>query len=457
MQIIRVAAKEFKGLKFVEILPKKTTTIVGGKNRAGKSSLLDAIAAAIGGKKLCPEHPIRRGQEKGYVEVEVDGEPGKLIPACTIRRDFWRKKSGETESKLEMITKEGYRAPSPQTLLADITGALGFDPESFLRMSAKEQAEMLRVLVGLDFSSLDKAYADVYATRKTVNANGVQLKVDFERMPFHADAPKGEISAAELINELQRRRAANAINQAAREDCERAAKLTVELDAKSINLKTKIDELQKQVHAALIEFADLEKQNDSAKLAWHASHEVASGLVDHDLSEVEQQIADSETINRKVRANARRAAMERALESERAKSSLLTEKLKTIENEKNQLRAAAKWPVPGLGYDDSGVTYNEIPFDQCSSSEQRRVAVSIACSLNPTLKFFFIKDGSLLDEESKAEFALLAADHGCQCFMEVVGAGEGTSIVIADGEIEWAEQGMLPLEKAAELPEEPTH
>ena len=112
MKILRVACRDFKAIKFIEILPKATTTIIGGKNRAGKSSLLDSIASSLGGKKLCPEHPIRRGQEKGYVEVEVDGEPGKLIPACTVRRDFWKKKSGETESKLEIITKEGYRAAS---------------------------------------------------------------------------------------------------------------------------------------------------------------------------------------------------------------------------------------------------------------------------------------------------------------------------------------------------------
>jgi len=455
MKVTRVEVRDFKGIKVVEIIPKQTTTVVGGKNLAGKSSFIDATGALLGGKKLCPAHPIRRGQERARIAMQVDGDAARLIPPCTITRDFWRKKDGTIESKLEIVTAEGYRAPAPMAMLEQIVGNVGFDPESFLRMSAKEQAETLRTLVGLDTSALDAEYAAVYAKRKTVNAAGVKLRVDFERMPYHPDAPGGEISPAALVAELRARQNHNQENAKARK-------------ALSIQL-TSVDMLQREVAAQQKFVEDLEErlENARAKLAAlvtnaqgaavevSAAEQAVALLSDQNTAEIEQQIADSEAINRKVRANVKRAEAEKELDLERAKSAEYTEHLRKIELEKAALQAKAKWPVPGLGFDaEGGVTFNDLPFEQCSASEQRRVAVGIRCAENPTLGFFYIKDGSLLDDDAKAEVALLAAQHGCQCFMEVVGT-EGTSIVIADGEIAWAEEGMLPLEKAEPLPEEP--
>jgi hypothetical protein len=184
--------------------------------------------------------------------------------------------------------------------------------------------------------------------------------------------------------------------------------------------------------------------------------EKVDSLTDEDVLEVREEIANSEEINRHVRANAEREEAGKRLEIERTRSKAMTDEMKAIDDQKDTLRAKAKWPVEGLGYDETGVTFNALPFDQVSASEQRRVAVSIACSLQPTLKFFFIKDGSLLDDQAKAEFAAIAAENGCQVFMEVVGDGNEAHIVIENGEISRADDGMVPAESAEEeLPEEP--
>ena len=216
-----------------------------------------------------------------------------------------------------------------------------------------------------------------------------------------------------------------------------------------------VEDLEERLAVAKEKSAALVAQAHAAAVEVTTAECTVAMLVDQDTAEIEQQIADSETLNRKVRENVKRREAEMDLDVQRDKSAALTAKLQAIEAEKAARQAAATWPVAGLGYTADGVTYNELPFDQVSASEQRRVAVSIACALQPTLRFFFLKDGSLLDDESKAEFAQLAAEKGCQCFLEVVGKCDGTSIVIADGEVEWAEQGMLPLEPAELLPEEP--
>ena len=48
MQILKVRAENFKGLRLVEIEPKQGTTVIGGANRAGKSSILDAVQKNFG-------------------------------------------------------------------------------------------------------------------------------------------------------------------------------------------------------------------------------------------------------------------------------------------------------------------------------------------------------------------------------------------------------------------------
>jgi DNA repair exonuclease SbcCD ATPase subunit len=456
VKIVRVACTDLKGCKFIELVPKDTVTVIGGRNGQGKSSLLDAVAMALGGKKLCPEKPIRKGCSKGSVEVSLDGDPAKLFPACTVRRDFWLKKDGKTvESKLEIVTREGYRAPSPQALLGDIVGPLGFDPESFLRMTGKEQADVLRSLVGLDFSKLDAEAADIYRERARVNDTGKRLRITYDAMPHHVDAPDAEVSVAKLVDELRARKETN--NQH-RKVHNSLADMESERDDALRNVETcaqRVVELEQQLAAAQENFTNAQTAANvsCAQCDSMAAHVLT--LQDADIDEVEQQIANSESINKQVRKNAKRAELAATLEAERAKSKALTDKLTSIEEQKDELRKSAKWPVDGLGYDDNGVTYQDLPFEQVSASEQRRVAVGIACTLQPTLRFMFIKDGSLLDDESKADFASIAAEHGIQLFMEVVGDADSCNIVIEAGEVSRADEGMLVAAPSEELPEEP--
>lgn len=62
-KLISLEAENFKRLKAVRIEPNGNgITVISGNNANGKSSVLDAIQAAIGGKRATPEKPIRDGQ-----------------------------------------------------------------------------------------------------------------------------------------------------------------------------------------------------------------------------------------------------------------------------------------------------------------------------------------------------------------------------------------------------------
>ena len=96
---------------------------------------------------------------------------------------------------------------------------------------------------------------------------------------------------------------------------------------------------------------------------------------------------------------------------------------------------AANFPVRGLGIEDGVVTYNNIPFEGCSSAEQLRVSIAIAMATNPTLKILRIKDGSLLDSEGMKIVQGMATKHGFQIWIECVDESGEIGIVLEDGAV----------------------
>jgi DNA repair exonuclease SbcCD ATPase subunit len=436
MQVVSIRAENFKGLQLAEVKPRKTTTVIGGRNKQGKSSLLDAIASALGGKKLCPEQPIRTGQESAKVSVELDGDPARLIPPITVTREFYRKENGDIDSKLEIITKDGYKAPSPQTMLQDVCGRLGFDPEAFLRMDPKKQADILRELVGLDFTELDKQYKEIYDSRTILTREGKSLKGQLDGCKKHDDAPAEEVSVSALAAKLREIHAANAENGKQR-DILRVLESKVKDAEKGIAVaEQRITDLEQQLAKAREQLTSSQAAHNDAINNVSLQQRLVNTLQDQSTTEIESQIANAEQINRKVRDNAKHAELAAAVTSKQNEWKQASEKLKAIEAQKQTMREAAKWPVPGLGYDETGVTYNRLPFAQASAYEQRKVAMGICVAMSPTLRFAFLKDGSLLDADGLIEFAELAAEKGVQLFVERVGKGSECNIIIENGLVE---------------------
>ena len=58
-----------------------------------------------------------------------------------------------------------------------------------------------------------------------------------------------------------------------------------------------------------------------------------------------------------------------------------------------------------------------------ASSEQLKIAVAIAVSLNPVFRYAIIRDGSLLDEQRLQELEAIAEDLDAQVLVERVSEG----------------------------------
>lgn len=262
----------------------------------------------------------------------------------------------------------------------------------------------------------------MYDERTVINREGVDLKARFEAMPVHPDAPEQEISVQEMVQELQARRQAQYTRFQAEEKAKSAAQ-AVEI------VRSEIETLREQLRVKEAVLATRKKEAETARQA------VDMIPVPGPVEEVEERIAQAEEQNRKVRENQQRKAMESQLEAKREQSRQLTESITAIDQAKAEALAGTAFPVPGLGFNEIGVTFNDLPLEQASGAEQLRISAAIGLAMNPKLRVLLIRDGSLLDEKSLGLLRDLATKNDAQIWLERVGTGAECTVIIEDGQL----------------------
>jgi len=439
--ILRLTAVEFTWENGKRLLT------IGGKNGAGKSSVLHAVAMALGGKALCPDEPLKRGEQRGFVELDLD--------ALKVRREFWRDllteqpasgdpAYGETKSRLIVKNKDGVKQDSAQRLLDSVISNLSFDPTAFNDAEERDQAEVLRKLVGLDFRAHDEARSIAYDRRAVYNKQHKDQQVLLDAMPKYDGVPDEEVSLAALMAESD-------AAEVARQTAATAEKVAMEARISLGAMQQQIDTAVASADALRVRIAELQQQLEIAVKAINVGHLTYSAQEDKvnalqtaahhaliaipDTTAIQERVHVVEDTNSKIRANvARRAVMNQVIaiqkqydEQDAEVTRLDALRAKTIRD--------TKFPVDGLGISHTGVvTFNDIALKQASTAEQIRVSVAIGFKMNPDLKLLCIKNGNALDDDSMALIADAAEKAGGQILMEYVtkNAGE-VSVFIEDG------------------------
>ena len=422
-KILQLTAENVKRLSVVEITPKGNVVVIGGKNGAGKSSVLDSIEYALAGDPKA-KMPVRRGEEKARVVVAIDD--------LVVRRTF----TATGGTTLVVTNKDGVKQLSPQTILDKLVGHLTFDPLTFSREKPQQQADTLRRIVGLDTTKDDQEREKLYDERTDVSREAKQLQARFTAMAEHKDAPQAEQSAAAIL-ELQRKAAeTNRLNELKRGDA-RAAKAAVENERGRIKaIEDKILELERQLGVAKESLKAAHSVAKKAEDEYNATRDVAAKLVDEDLSPFATQLQSVETANRKFRENKSRAEVVEQFKAKSAQAEKLTEKIDALDSKKRRATMDAKYPIAGLSFSDTGyVLFNGIPFEQTSGADQLKVSVAIGLALNPKLKILLIRDGSLLDEDSMVALRDMAEKAEAQIWLEVVSPNDPTAVIIEDGHV----------------------
>jgi hypothetical protein len=425
MHIVKLSAENVKCLKAVSITPQGHVVTIGGKNRAGKSTVLDCIAMALGGKALCPEVPIRTGQTHAKVTVQLDGDPPLLVT-----RTFTQ----DGGSSLTVSSPDGnLKYSSPQKMLDEITGRLMFDPLAFARQPAQQQLETLRSLTGLDFTDLDGRRRKLYDERTLAGRDVAGRKGQIEAMPHYGDAPAQEIVIADLVGELEQ---ANAQNRGRDEAGREVRRLQGEVD----ECRLLVDKAEREILKWKTYIVDQQAKAKAFDRAAGEAMGAFNALAPADTAPILQQIQSAEQANAQVRTNHFRQKIQADFDKAKAEYDRLTVEIEAIDADKARRIQGAKFPIADLGFAEDGVTFNGLPFSQASSAEQLRISVAICLALHPKLAHVPIYDGSLLDADSLAQLDAMALEADGLVWIERVSSdGKGCSILIENGEVKGPE------------------
>lgn len=421
MKIIKLSAENFKKLRAVEITPTGALVEITGRNGAGKTSVLDAIWAALGGTAHIQAVPIRRGADKARIRLDL----GDLV----VERRFTPK-----GSTLAVESADGARYTSPQTMLDALLGALTFDPLAFVHQEPRAQFETLRTIAPLDvdIDKLDGLNRTDFAQRADINrearakraqADGISIPTGLAVEPTDTGALMDRLTSASTVNaEIAGRRSARQ---------EEAVKI-VDWRTDAMEQRDRARELRDEADRCDAKAATLD---DRARV--HQEQLAAAEPLPDPINAeaIRRELETAQATNRAIEQRERQAALlEEALQLE-AQGKKLTSTMEARATEKADAIARAAMPVPGLGFGDGLVTFNGVPFEQASSAEQLQVSVAIAMAANPKLRVIRIKEGSLLDADNIALIAEMAKMHDYQIWLERVDASGKVGVVIEDGSV----------------------
>lgn len=425
-KIVSLTSTNVKRLRAVHIEPNGNVITIGGANAAGKTSVLDSIEMALAGKGAVCARPIRNGEQAASTVIDL----GDMI----VRRTYT-----ENGSSVQVSTKDGAKYNSPQTMLDALVGQISFDPLGFTRFEPKKQVEVMQRVVGVDFSEINARRAAAFEQRANANRFAKTLKARLDAMPAYADAPDEETSIEQLSKELKDAQSRNAdyqqienlaIEAGRRLDAAIAARTATERQIAELQLK-----LENQKAEAVI-------ATEAAAVAREA---ISAQPRPIDTAPIFAKFEKAEVQNAATRGKKQRAAVFFEHEGAELQASELTNYIAGCDQEKADLLAGAKFPVPGLSFTDDRVTYNGIPFEQCSSAEQLRVSVAMGIAMNPELRVILVRDGSLLDANSLRIIGEMADAADAQVWIERVSDdGEGCSVFIDDGMVD----GKMPASAA---------
>ena len=407
LTIVALDVQNVQRVRAVHIVPKGSTVILAGQNAQGKTSILDAIEMALGGGKSISERPIRDGANRAQIVVDL----GEMVVERTIS------KGGST---LVVRDADGHVQRSPQTILNDLCNRISFDPLAFSRMDPAKQNELLRDLVGLDFDELEKQREGLYNTRTKTARDAKAARATSEGTLVPGSTPTEPVDVSQLMAQLRDVHTARA---AASEHARKVTESERELRAAEAGVesaKLALKQSEQRLMRAKLQRGELTSSAPPAPV---------------DPAELERQITDAQAINRNVDKRKRRDELELEANHLDQQVEELTGMIDDIDRKKQELLAGAKYPVAGLALGETGPLFKGVPLGQASGAERLRVSVGIGLALNPRLRVLLIRDASLLDEQSLGLVASMAAEAGAQVWLERVGTGDPTAVIISDGQV----------------------
>lgn len=403
LRILSLEATNVKRLKAVKFNPDPLVNVVAGDNGEGKTSLMDSILYALGGKKAMCSQPVRTGEDEAVITLELGDD---FIVTRTIKdngRDY-----------LTVKTRDGKTYGSPQTMLDRMMSQIAFDPAEWLReSSAKQRAQLLSIApLGISYDDNREQHKRKYDERRDVGRDVKRTKAALDEMGGLESLPENLRPLSEIVDDMNR----------ANED----ARKVESADGGIRALETAVQQTEEKL-------AGFKSELDEYRAAREGMPTPA------DTSVLQAELATAEEAVALSASHSRLTEMHEDFDGYNAKHERLSSELSGLDADLERALRQADMPVEGLSVSATDVLMNGLPLNQASQAEQLRVSLAIAAKVqtgdadNPKLRVVRILDGSLLDDKSMNLVREFAEENDCQVWIERI-EKRGATIVMEAGE-----------------------
>lgn len=418
-KLLELDVRNFKKIRKAHLLLEGNTIIISGNNGAGKSSFLDSIMALFGGKDKAPSVPVRKGAKEATIIGRLQTKAGLLLKATVTF-------SATGVRRLVVEDDSGKQQAAPQTLLDAFWSETSFDPSLFLAADPKEQVVMLKRLLGLDFTALDKEKETKYGERTVLNRDLDRVKGLAASLPQFPDAPAVEVSSADVLKEIEQVnqhnstgrtlhdavKTAQAFADSARQNAESAR-------GRITDIKQQIEQLNERLRASEAGLVSLEQAYAEKKATLQTAGDLFDKFKEIDPMPLQVKLSEVETTNRKVRANIQHADATRAIKEKVTAADKLTERLEEIDATKEEMLQKAPFPIPGMSINETGVILDGLPLEQASDSQKIAIGVEMASILNPDKPLMLVRHGALFTPHNLKIMDEIAEKRGLTCIVEI--------------------------------------
>lgn len=420
VKIHAFTVENVKRVKLVQmVVDDKALTVIGGTNKQGKSSLLDAIMWTLGGDKFKPSKPLRDGAVALATKIELTN--GIIV-----------ERTGKNNT-LKVSTKEGLTGG--QRLLDDFIEALALNLSAFLDSNDKEKAATVLKIIGVDLSKLDTLETQWTQERTILGRDAKQKRAYADSLPFNENAPKVETTIASITAEMQ-----EAVEQNNKNTIQKTA--LVETKARLTNAgicinnqHLKVADLKAQLATAEAELKKFDAGANALRKQAADLDGVIANLHDIDTTKFQQQITEAESINAKVRTNAMQRQAQQTAKDAEAKHLKVEQDINNLRSERMALLAKAKMPLEGLTVEAGALVYNGQQWDNMSHAEQLQVATAIVRKVNPKCGFVLLDKIEAMDLDTLRKFGAWLEAEGMQAITTRVSTGPECDVLIIEGEV----------------------
>jgi hypothetical protein len=414
--IASVDVKNFKRIKCVSFNPKEAgLTTLGGMNKQGKTSGINAIQMGFSGGKFKPSDLHNdTGGPGDYAEVNITTTNGYAV------RIFGK------NGTIEVTDPKGKKGGI--TLFGDAVSSFATDLRPFLNANATEKYKIAVLAMGIGdlLEEIEGQRKTAYDNRTI--ANGVAKNAAAALKAATPPDPKvkipDEVDVVQLSAEIQKANKSNNKRQEMIDDKQ-------EMEKQSLTLAEEIDDLEAQLIAKKNALVDLNQTINNYPL-W--PEEI-------DLAPLEAKMATANATNTErtkliqiqtdydAKVKASNDATKAAQEAQKALDEV-------IQKKHNAVTELGEIQNPDIVLEGGQLLYKGKAWDCISGAEEFIVAIEFGYATNKGCDFVLIDGLERMDTVERAKLDAWGGENGAQLIGTVVtGDPSQCSIYIEDGRV----------------------